>query len=158
MHKSNILIIVILFSINLLGQEENVFEPKLVREITPDKKIESYIEIRDSVLAFIDVFKEKWGQEEDTDGKIRWTNVAIDSIDGKIELQLYHPKSKSRANFPKTTPIAKKTKGNEIRVIRLRFIQKNKDILSSQQNARYIIDYIKQLYTEIAESDEESDE
>ncbi len=130
-------------------EEEKTFEPRLVREITPEKRVESFIEIRDSVIAFIELLKERWGEENDVDGKIIWNNVNIDSIAGKIQVQLFHAILKPGESFSKTVSISKKTKTNEIRVIRLRFIQKDRDLLSSQQNALYIKDFFLNLYNEI---------
>ncbi len=139
-------------------EEEKTFEPRLVREITPDKRVESFIEIRDSVLAFIDILKERWGEENDVEGKITWNNVSIDSIAGKMQVQLFHAILKPGEAFSKTTSIFRKTKTSEVRVIRLRFLQKDRDLLSSQQTAQYINDFFLNLYNEILDNQSAEDD
>lgn len=149
----------LLFSTCFYAQEEEkTFEPRLVREITPDKRVESFIEIRDSVLAFIDILKERWGEENDVDGKITWNNVSIDSIAGKIQVQLFHAILKPGEAFSKTTSISRKTKASEVRVIRLRFLQKDRDLLSSQQNVQYLKDFFLNLYNEILDDQSAEDD
>ncbi|MGQ9846570.1 MAG: hypothetical protein ACUVQP_03580, partial [Bacteroidales bacterium] len=70
------------------SQENEKHEVKLIREITPDKKIQSYLEVRDSALAVLEILKEKWGEEQDVNGKIEWFNAKIDSIDAKVRVVL----------------------------------------------------------------------
>lgn len=158
MFRLLILIFFLSLSTCFFAQEEKTFEPRLVREITPEKRVESFIEIRDSVIAFIEILKERWGEENDQDGKIIWNNVSIDSIAGKIQVQLLHTILKPGESFYKTISISKKTKANEVRVIRLRFMQKDRDLLSSQQNTQYIKDFILNLYNEIVNDSSTEDD
>jgi|GEM_PF-5404701 hypothetical protein len=144
----------VVFSAKLIGQEEKVFEIKIAREVNSENKIESFIEIRDSVIAFIELLKERWGEEPENNGIIEWKNVNIDSIEGKIQVKLYHFIVKQGEPLIKTVTVSKKTKQNEIRVIRLRFLQKQNDLLSSIKLTENIREYFNNLYKEIVNEDD----
>jgi len=144
----------VVFSAKLIGQEEKVFEIKIAREVNSENKIESFIEIRDSVIAFIELLKERWGEEPENNGIIEWKNVNIDSIEGKIQVKLYHFIVKQGEPLIKTVTVSKKTKQNEIRVIRLRFLQKQNDLLSSIKLTENIKEYFNNLYKEIVNEDD----
>lgn len=157
--KFNIITFV-LFAIShlLFAQEEKVFEIKVVREVSADNKMESFIEIRDSVISFIDLLKERWGEEQDNNGVIIWNNVSIDSIEGKVQVKLYHSLLKHGESFTKTYPISKKEKSNEYRVIRIRFLQKQNDLMSSRKLTDYIKAYFMNLYSEICNTEDDLNE
>ncbi len=158
LYSSILLIVFFLSNLNVWAQEEKEFKPRIVREIGSDNRFISYVEIVDSALAFIYTLKEKWGDEEDVNGKIIWNNVTIDSIEGKIKVELYHAIVKKGEGFNKTYPINKKEKANEIRIIRLRFMQKDKDLLASRQLSEYIMNFVLQVYDEIKKDDEKEEE
>jgi hypothetical protein len=148
----------LLFCNSYYAQEENSkIEVKIVREVTSENKIESYIEIRDSVSALVNLLFELWGEQADNNGVITWNNVSIDSIEGKIQVKLYHAILKKDAKFDKTCPLNKKLKSNEIRVVRLRFLQKQNDLLASSKLSEYIINYFNNLLQEISNNDDDDD-
>lgn len=149
-----------LTAISLFGQEEEKHEVNIIREITPDNKVESYLEIRDSALAVLDILKEKWGDEPEFNGKIEWSNASVDSIDAKVMVILYHGFSKKNAAAFKLYPTSRKDKPDEVRIIRLRFMQKDRDLLSSVQTALILKNFLNNILTQVFEGtldDQESD-
>lgn len=141
-----------------LSQEEVKHEVKLIREIAPDNKIQSFIEISDSALAVLEVLKEKWGEEQDANGIIEWNNAKIDSIEAKIRVILYHGFYKKNSSNFKLYPLSKKDKLDEIRVIRLRFLQKDRDLLSSAQTTNILKNFLNDILRQVFEGATEENE
>jgi len=150
----------ILLSVSsLFGQEEVKYEVSMVRDITPDNKVESYLEIRDSALAVLDILKEKWGDEPEVNGKMEWSNASIDSIDAKVRVVLYHGFKKNNGASFKLYPTSRKDKPDEVRIIRLRFLQKDKDLLSSVQTTLILKNFLYNILIQVFEgADNETQE
>jgi len=150
------IIVILYFPYVLFAQDESTPQSYIIREINSENKIISYLEIRDSALAIIDLLKEKWGDVEEVNGKITWNNVSIDSIEAKIHIELYHGFLKNN-NF-KLVPLSKKEKADDKCVLRLRFMQKDKDLLSSMQTALILKNYFNRLLEEVFEGEKEEDD
>jgi len=146
----------LLITLGVKAQDESTPEAYIIREINTDNKIISYLEVRDSALAVLDLLKEKWGETEDINGKIIWNNVTIDSIEAKLRVELYHGFLKN-GNF-KVCVLSKKEKADEKRVLRLRFMQKDKDLLSSMQTSQLLKNYFNRLLVEVFEGVKEDNE
>lgn len=140
------------------SQEEEKHEVKLIREITLDKKIQSFIEISDSALVVLEVLKEKWGDEQDVNGIIEWNNAKIDSIDATVRVILYHGFCKKSSSNFKQSSLSKKDKPDEIRVIRLRFLQKDRDLLSSTQTTNILKNFLNDILQKVFEGATEENE
>lgn len=141
-----------------LSQDEEKHEVKLIREITLDKKIQSYIEICDSALAVLETLKEKWGEDQDENGIIEWNNAKIDSIEAKVRVILYHGFYKKNSSNFKQYPISRKDKQDEIRVLRLRFLQNDKDLLSSAQTTNILKNFLNDILRQVFEGATEENE
>lgn len=155
-----IVVLLVVISQLLYGQEDEIMpKANIIRFVTPNKKIESYIEIKDSVLAVIDILKDKWGEIEDQNGIIQWHNVMIDSLEGKTNVTLMHGIIKEGREGFKTCPISKKENKNKVRVLRLRFMQKDRDILSSPVTSGIVLNFINDIISQAFEAtDEDIDE
>lgn len=150
------LVVLLFVSPCIYSQDEEVkHEATIIRDITPDNRVESYVEIRDSALAVIDLLKEKWGDSEEQNGKIQWSNAMIDSLEGKANVKLLHGIMKKGNQAFKTCPTSKKEKSDEVRIVRLRIMQKDKDILSSAVNSAIVLNFINEIIRQVFEGTEE---
>lgn len=151
-----ILVILLFVSTWAHGQDEEIkHEASIIRDITPDNRIESYVEIRDSALAVIDLLKEKWGDADEQNGKIQWSNAMIDSLEGKANVILLHGIIKKGSHAFKTCSTSKKEKSDEIRIVRLRVMQKDKDMLSSAITSAIVLNFINEIIRQVFEGTEE---
>ncbi|NSW45709.1 MAG: hypothetical protein HPY79_07850 [Bacteroidales bacterium] len=150
------IVLLLLITLAVKAQDESRPEASIIREISTDNKIISYLEIRDSAIAVLDLLKEKWGETEEINGKLTWNNVTIDSIEAKIRVELYHGFFKN-GNF-KVCVISKNEKIDEKRVLRLRFLQKDNDLLSSMQTSQTLKNYFNRLLEEVSEEVKEDNE
>lgn len=148
------LLLLLIIPFNLFSQDDEKNKVLLVREITPENKVESYIEIRDSAITVIEALKEKWGDEQEVNGKIEWINVSIDSIDAKIRVILYHGFTKKNNSFFKVYPISKKERSDDVRLLRLRFLQNDKDLLTSTQTTAILKRYMNNILSDIMEGEQ----
>jgi hypothetical protein len=140
------------------SQDENPLEVYTVRYITPDNRVESYLEIRDSALAVIDVLKEKWGEDNENNGKIVWNNVQIDTIQGKINVTMLYGISKGEYVPFKVCPIPQKEKKDDKHFLRFRFMQKDKDLLSASDTAEILKKYLLEILESLGSEGNEDKE
>lgn len=152
------LIFLVLLPFCSFPQEKQNHQIKLIREVSPDKKIQSFIEISDSAMAVLEVLKEKWGEEQDANGIIEWNNAKIDSIEAKVRVILYHGFYKKNSSNFKTFPLSKKDKSDDIRVIRLRFLQKDRDLLSFAQTTNILKNFLNDILQQVFEGATEENE
>ncbi|OFX28298.1 MAG: hypothetical protein A2X08_00545 [Bacteroidetes bacterium GWA2_32_17] len=118
--------------------------------ILPDNKVESYIDVNDSVDFFIDAFEKRFGEVEEQNGVYNWSDVEIDSIGKNLKIKLLHGIWITKKNEITFSPISpekvKKLKSNEKRGVRIRvFLKDGKDALISKANEIILMQIIETL-------------
>lgn len=119
----------------------------IVRDVTLDNKILSFIEVRDSVDAFIETIKELWGDQDDINGKYQWNNVKIDSIEGNITVIAQTGQLRKNTFLQQSLPNKNKIKNSY--VIRLQFVQGKNNLLNSHQTSTIIKNFIDDILSQI---------
>jgi len=135
---------------NLSFSQEDSLRAHVNRMILPDNKVESYIDVNDSIDLFIDAFEKRFGEVEEQNGVYNWSGVEIDSIGKNLKIKMLHGIWTTKKNEITFNPIspekAKKIKSNEKRGVRIRFFLKDgKDALISKANEIILIQIIESM-------------
>ena len=135
----------------------NVFEPDIVN---PSTRVETFIEVTDSIDFFIDKVQKEFGEIEEEDGNFVWNNVNIDSIGANLRIQMIHGywSIKGSTATLKIIPTSKaaKLKSDERRILRIRvFLKNGKDALTSKKNEIIIVQLLDNLLNQVNEKDSE---
>ena len=141
--------ITLIYSSLLFSQEDSlrvkinstVIEPDL---INPNTRIETYLDINDSLDLFIDNIQKVFGEVEEINGIFEWKGISIDSIKGKIRVVMANGLWYNKSDLPvfQICPLDKtlKLRKNEKRGLRMRFfLSDGKDALLSRKNQIIII-------------------
>lgn len=133
----------------LVAVKNKVYEPDIYN---PHVRVETFVEITDSIDYFIENIQELFGNTEEESGVFIWNNVLIDSITGKLKIQMAHGLLSYRSDkdyFRQCSSSGRiAIKKNEIRCLRLRFfLDKGNDALRSEKNKTIIMELIYSLLT-----------
>lgn len=146
MKKSLFSLIILMLYFQVKAQEIQL-KTYIVREVTPDNKVISFIEVRDSVEAFLETIKELWGDQDNNNGKYQWNNVKIDSIEGNITVIAQTGQLRKNTFLQQSLPNKNKIKDSY--VIRLQFIQGKNNLLNSHQTSTIIKNFIDDILNQI---------
>ena len=128
-----LIFIFVIFSLCSYSQEDSL-RTHVNREILAGNKIESYIEVNDSIDLFINAMQKRFGEVEEVDGFYNWSGIELDSIGKDAKIRMIHGiwiTKKTQIEFKPISPEKiSKLKDNEKRGIRIRVFQKDgKDAL-----------------------------
>ncbi len=138
-------------SFNAMSQEEDQsLDVYIIRNITPENNVESYLEVRDSIFAVMEYLNEQWGESKQDNGKVCWNNVKIDSIQGSVNVTMLYGISKGEMAPLKVSTIPKKEISHDKHVLRFRFLQKDKDLLSSSATQKLLKDYFLNILASLS--------
>lgn len=132
-----------------------VLEPDL---INPNTRIETYIDINDSLDLFIDNIQKRFGEVEEVDGIFEWKGISIDSIKGKIRVVMANGFWFDKNGLPvfQVSPVDKtlKLRKNEKRGLRMRFfLSDGKDALLSRKNQLIIVSLLETALNAVKEEE-----
>lgn len=130
------------------------------RIILLDNKVESYIDVNDSIDLFIDAFEKRFGEVEEQNGVYNWSGIVIDSIGKNLKIKMLHGIWVSKKNNLEFKPIspekAGKLKANEKRGIRIRvFLKDGKDALISKTNEIILLQIIESMLNSFTNTQKE---
>ncbi len=136
--KLIILLLFVSFWLKTFSQDDSL-RVVVNRVILFDNKVESYIDVNDSIDFFIDEFEKKFGEVEETNGVYNWSGIEIDSIGKNLKITMLNGIWSTKKNSIEFNPISPekigKLKENEKRGIRIRvFLKDGKDALISKKN------------------------
>lgn len=135
-------------------EDDHSLDVYIVRNITLDNNVESYLEVRDSIFAVMEYLYEQWGESKQDNGKVCWNNVKIDSIQGSVNVTMLYGISKGEMVPLKVSTIPKKEISNDKHVLRFRFLQKDKDLLSSSVTQKLLKDYFLNILASLGSSEQ----
>lgn len=143
------LLLFITFWINANSQDDSL-RAYVNRVILLDNKVESYIDVNDSIDFFIDKFEKKFGVVEEANGVYNWSGIEIDSVGKNLRIKMLHgiwiTKKNSIEFNPVSTEKTGKLKSNEKRGIRIRVLLKDgKDALISKKSEIIIKQIIESM-------------
>lgn len=152
-------LILFFFSISSYSQEDSL-RVRINRNILADNKVESYIDVNDSIDLFINAMQKRFGEVEEVDGVYNWSKLEIDSIGKDVKFTMIHGIWTTKENSLKFTRVSPeklgKLKDNEKRGVRIRVFQKDgKDALLRKTFELVVIKIVEDLLNSPPEKTEE---
>jgi hypothetical protein len=147
------------FSISAYSQEDSL-RVSINRMILADNKVESYIDVNDSIDIFINAMQKRFGEVEEIDGVYNWSKLEIDSIGKDVKIKMIHGIWILKENSLKFKPLSPekigKLKENEKRGVRIRVFQKDgKDALLRKSFELVVVKIVEDLLNSVPEKTEE---
>ena len=158
---SKILILVfVCFSYLSYSQDDDSLRVSINRIILDDKKVESYIDINDSIDLFINAMQKHFGEVEEVNGVYNWSGIELDSLGKGVKITMSHGIWTTKENSLKFARVSPekvgKLKDNEKRGVRIRVFQKyGKDALLRKSYELVVIKIVEDLLNSVPEKTEE---
>jgi len=153
--KAIVLSTLLFLTFSVFSQEDSlrvivnhtVIEPTIRN---PYSKVESYIDVNDSIDLFINAIQKRFGEVEEVNGVYNWSGISIDSIGKGIKIKMIHglwiTKKSSIEFIPCPPKKVGKLKKNEKRGVRIRvFLKDGKDALIGKSYESAIVQIIEEL-------------
>lgn len=161
--KKIIVIILICINFSVYSQEDSL-RARVNRIILENNKVESYIDVNDSIDLFIDAIQKRFGEVEEVDGVYNWSGIELDSLGKGVKITMIHgiwTTKGTSLKFTRASPEKTgKLKSNEKRGIRIRvFMKENKeeykDALLKKSCELVVIQIVEDLLNSVPEKTEE---
>lgn len=155
--------ILISLSFSVYSQEDSL-RARVNRIILENNKVESYIDVNDSIDLFIDAIQTKFGEVEEVDGVYNWSGIELDSLGKGVRITMIHGIWTNKGTSLKFTRLSPektgKLKSNEKRGIRIRVFMKEgkeeyKDALLKKSCELVVIQIVEDLLNSVPEKTEE---
>ncbi|MBI5540362.1 MAG: hypothetical protein HY951_09920 [Bacteroidia bacterium] len=161
--KKILVIILISISYSVYSQEDSL-RVHINRIILENNKVESYIDVNDSIDLFIDAIQQRFGEVEEVDGVYNWSGIELDSLGKGVKITMIHgiwTTKDTQLKFKVCSPEkVGKLKSNEKRGIRIRVYMKEgkeayKDALLKKSCELVVIQIVEELLNSVPEKTEE---